>query len=352
MSCRFRCPGPGVFQCALTGLVFVVAQEAELLYRTVQWDESLLQSAGKTAAGLLFSIKCPENAVCQLHLPHCETKAALLPDGLLSVVHITDDGMSILDPQEITDTHVVVKVPHLSAFGLVWDIIKRLWTTPVCGQVLLFLRPPNTETDTKILNVLLLPNNIPLDEVSKQQQPYKNIKTASKCKLIKAESYTLLCPQAKEIQPTEEDFDLDFGPNYHPTFEIFLPTDKQEVTLTLQDQRNMEVWKRKVVVTDPALREENPARPQSGSPRSRLASVRSQFVDSVSEPVLNQLLDRLLQRDIINQEEMDSARSRTRADRARAVIDMVRNKGTEASSALIEDFRMLDPHCSRNLNLS
>ncbi|XP_038550815.1 uncharacterized protein LOC119884485 isoform X2 [Micropterus salmoides] len=188
--------------------------------------------------------------------------------------------------------------------------------------------------------------------VSKQQQPYKNIKTASKCKLIKAESYTLLCPQAKEIQPTEEDFDLDFGPNYHPTFEIFLPTDKQEVTLTLQDQRNMEVWKRKVVVTDPALREENPARPQSGSPRSRLASVRSQFVDSVSEPVLNQLLDRLLQRDIINQEEMDSARSRTRADRARAVIDMVRNKGTEASSALIEDFRMLDPHCSRNLNLS
>lgn len=52
-----------------------MAQEAELLYRTVQWDESLLQSAGKMAAGLLFNIKSSEDAaVCQLHLPHCETK--------------------------------------------------------------------------------------------------------------------------------------------------------------------------------------------------------------------------------------------------------------------------------------
>ncbi|KAL7373600.1 hypothetical protein ABVT39_010267 [Epinephelus coioides] len=72
-SYRFRCPGPGVFQCALTGLVFVMAQEAELLYNTVQWDEIVLQSAGKMAAGPLFEIKCSEEAaVCQLHLPHCE----------------------------------------------------------------------------------------------------------------------------------------------------------------------------------------------------------------------------------------------------------------------------------------
>ena len=62
-----------MFQCALTGLVFVVTREAELLYRTVQWDERLLESAGKTAAGLLFDIKCSEEAaVCQIHFPHFE----------------------------------------------------------------------------------------------------------------------------------------------------------------------------------------------------------------------------------------------------------------------------------------
>ena len=75
LSYSFRCPGPGVFQCALTGLVFVMAQEAELLYRTVQWDESFLQSAGKMAAGPLFNIKCSEDAALrQLHLQHCDTK--------------------------------------------------------------------------------------------------------------------------------------------------------------------------------------------------------------------------------------------------------------------------------------
>lgn len=73
VSYRFRCPGPGAFQCAFTDMVFVISRKAVLRYRTVQWDESLLQSAGKTAAGPLFNIKCPEEAaVCQLHLPHCE----------------------------------------------------------------------------------------------------------------------------------------------------------------------------------------------------------------------------------------------------------------------------------------
>lgn len=70
---RFKCQSSGVFQCTLTGLVFVMTREAELLYRTVQWDENLLQPAKKTPAGPLFSIKCSEDAVCQLHLPHCET---------------------------------------------------------------------------------------------------------------------------------------------------------------------------------------------------------------------------------------------------------------------------------------
>ncbi|KAF1373373.1 hypothetical protein PFLUV_G00259890 [Perca fluviatilis] len=165
-SYRFRCPGPGGFQCALTELVFVTTQEAELLYNTVQWDESFLQSAGRMAAGPLYDIKCSEEAaVCQLHFPHCEIIDAPLPDGLLSVVHITDDGMSILEPLEITDTHVVVNVPHLSMLGLIWDVVKRLWTKPVSGQVLLFLRPPNPATQRQNLNMLLLPRNIPLNEV-------------------------------------------------------------------------------------------------------------------------------------------------------------------------------------------
>ncbi|XP_030613041.1 NACHT, LRR and PYD domains-containing protein 12-like [Archocentrus centrarchus] len=193
----YRCPTPGVFQCTFTRLVFVMAQEAELLYRTVQWDESLLQPAAKTAAGPLFDITCSEDAVRQLHLPHCETKQALCVDGLLSAAHISDEGMSILEPLEITDTHVVVKVPHLSAFGLIWDVFKRFlnMARPINGQVLLFFRPSK-------INVFLLQENIPVQEVKVQQTPAEYIESSSDCLLNINHSYSVHCePAAKTIQP-------------------------------------------------------------------------------------------------------------------------------------------------------
>lgn len=78
--------------------------------------------------------------------------------------------MHLLNPLEITDTHVVVKVSHFSAVGLVKDFLKWLLcnnnnTRPVSGQVLLYLGLPNPKTQTQKLNVLLLPRNIHLDEV-------------------------------------------------------------------------------------------------------------------------------------------------------------------------------------------
>lgn len=66
-----------------------------------------------------------------------------------------------------------------------------------------------------------------------------------------------------------------------------------------------------------------------------------------------QLLDRLLEQGVMNVEEMESTIAlRTTADMARAVIDTVQRKGTEASSILIQDLRILDPYFSEHLNLS
>ncbi|XP_073344217.1 LOW QUALITY PROTEIN: NACHT, LRR and PYD domains-containing protein 1-like [Pagrus major] len=365
-SYRFRCPGPGVFQCALTGLVFVVSQEAELLYRTVQWDESLLQSAGKMAAGLLFDIKCSEDAaVCQLHLPHCETKDALLFDGLLSVVHITDDGMSVLEQLEITDTHVVVKVPHLSAFGLVWDFIKRFLniSVPIGGQVLLFLRPPHI--GHPVLDVFLLQDNIPLNEVATQQDDAVNIKISSDCDLSYGQSYSVHCePEGFTIQPEWAPFRFKHGPNFFPTFELFLTTNPKKVTLTVRDQEKKEVWKRDVPLT--GLRWETPQRkpvdrvPAVGQGPGRVPTeeeldlIRPEFVKRVSEPVLNRLLDKLLCRRIISDEAMQNFRRQDRvpADRARDVFDAVRGKGHEAISVLIAALCEEDHLLYRQLNLS
>ncbi|XP_063350766.1 NLR family CARD domain-containing protein 3-like [Pelmatolapia mariae] len=133
-----------------------VMEEAELLYRIVQWDEDLLQPANKKAASPLFNIESSKDAVRQLHLPHCEPQE----------VHISAGKIKVLKPRKITDTHVIVEVTHLSSFGLVWNI-KRFWNKekPVSGQVLLFLEPINFRTQRQNLNVLLLTSNIPVEEV-------------------------------------------------------------------------------------------------------------------------------------------------------------------------------------------
>ncbi|XP_022620490.1 caspase recruitment domain-containing protein 8-like isoform X2 [Seriola dumerili] len=362
VSYRFRCPGPGGFQCTSTGLVFVVDQEAELLYRTVQWDESLLQSAGKTAAGPLISIQCPEDAVRQLHLPHCETKAALLSEGLLSVVHITDDGMSVIDPLEITDTHVIVKVPHLSSFGLVWalEFLLRILNNkkPISCQVLLF-RPPNQITRKQSLNVHLLPSNVLLDEVKAKQEDCVLIRKPSKCTLIKNQTYTVHCPKAHKVQPQKDDFDLDFGPNYPPTFEIILPANIEETTVAVRDQAETAVWECEVHLPvhlpgpGPAGTPSVSAGTPSVSAEEKLKSVRTQFIDRVSGPVLRELLDKLLDREVLTGGEMESvAATPSRKEKAREVIDMVRRKGPAASSALIDVLCEVDPYLSSQLDLT
>ncbi|KAK9528068.1 hypothetical protein VZT92_014566 [Zoarces viviparus] len=357
-SYRFRCPGPGVFQCSLTGLVFVMAQEAELLYRTVQWDEGLLQSAGKKAAGPLFDIKSSEDAaVCQLHLPHCETKDALVFDGLLSVVHITDDGMTILEPLEITDTHVVVNVPNLSVFGLVWDIVRRFLNIrlPIKSHVLLFLRPP--DVDDQILDVLLLQDNIPVDEVARRQQPAKYIKSSSECELDVGKKYHVHCePDGFHIQPECKLFDSRYGPNFHPTFEVFLTPNTKKVTLSVLDEERNAVWERLVSLGPRAeIQQTNPGRvpAQDRVPADqKLFSVRTQFVNRVSDSVLNQLLDKLLEHRVITDAEMQSTRTKHGADKARDMIDTVRRKGSEACSVLIAALREVDEWLYTALNFS
>ncbi|XP_050925418.1 uncharacterized protein LOC108894854 isoform X6 [Lates calcarifer] len=442
VSYRFRCPGPGGFECSSTGLVFVVDKEAELFYRTVQWDESLLQSAGKTPAGPPFSIQCPEAAVCELHLPHCETKDALQVKGLLSVVHISDDGLSILEPQEITDTHVVVKVPHLSVFGLVRDKVKQLLRKSINCNVLLFLR--HLAKEHRALDVFLLPTNIPLSEVKAQHDDAKYIRTSSNCLLSTGQSYSVRCePEDLEVQPERERFLSNYGPNYFPTFEVFLTSNPERVTVMIQDQKKRQIWKRIIYLpvtktdlisilndltddefenfkghlrcealdnfspikmdlllktarqhavdlmvqkyglvgavgvmgeglksinrnnlvkqlqavssgaegSDPGLGP-CPSGSQSVSAEEKLKSVRTQFVSRVSEPVLQKLLDKLLECGVITDDEMDLSGTAKRAAKARVVIDTVRRKGSEASSALISALCEEDQWLSTELNLT
>ncbi|KAJ8367265.1 hypothetical protein AAFF_G00323590 [Aldrovandia affinis] len=77
---------------------------------------------------------------------------------------------------------------------------------------------------------------------------------------------------------------------------------------------------------------------------TQLATVRAQFVKSVSDPVIKQLLDDLLEDKVLNDGEQETViqENRMRADQARSLIDMVRKKGPEASEKLISRLKERD----------
>ncbi|CAB1344201.1 unnamed protein product, partial [Coregonus sp. 'balchen'] len=155
------CPSAGLFQCSITGLVFRMEGEGEVLYRTVPWNRRLLAQRGKRPAGPLFNIDCPQKSVCQLHLPHSQIHSGGGCD-FLSVAHVTDDIIEFLPPHEITETHIIINITGFCDYGLTKDEAPVF---PIQGLVLLFYQPFVPE-ERSILNMLLLPSNVVRKEVS------------------------------------------------------------------------------------------------------------------------------------------------------------------------------------------
>ncbi|VCX31465.1 unnamed protein product, partial [Gulo gulo] len=81
---------------------------------------------------------------------------------------------------------------------------------------------------------------------------------------------------------------------------------------------------------------------------------RRQFVSSVSPGTLNGLLDELLDKKVLNQEEMERVRyeNATAMDKARALIDSVTRKGPQACQILIAFICTEDSFLAEKLGLS
>lgn len=98
----------------------------------------------------------------------------------LCVVHITGDGLEIIKPKEITESHVVINVSGLSRFGLVYFFLRSIFRSVfapfliftdifhtynpgrnIRAMVLLFFQTNPEPT----LQVLLLPRNTDIMKV-------------------------------------------------------------------------------------------------------------------------------------------------------------------------------------------
>uniref|UniRef100_A0A8C4H9C5 CARD domain-containing protein n=1 Tax=Dicentrarchus labrax TaxID=13489 RepID=A0A8C4H9C5_DICLA len=87
------------------------------------------------------------------------------------------------------------------------------------------------------------------------------------------------------------------------------------------------------------------------SAEEKLRIARSPFIDRVSYPVLDVMLNQLLSHRVINDAEFKATIVKNRADKARDLIDMVRKKGEEASLIMITVFSSNDPFLCNEIGL-
>lgn len=351
---RFRCSGPGLHQCRETGLVFDMKAEGDVFYRTVPWNRRLLSQHHKKPAGPLFDLTCQQQSVARLHLPHCEVRSTGGGDHL-SVAHIDDDDLELIRPERITETHVVVNVTGFSGFGNVKD--EDSPPDQVRALVLLFFKLPAEPDADYLMNVLLLPRNVAVRDVLRFRKKLDGDETFLEvpphCKLQPQQVYSLSTGSGDDsvlVQPTEAEFDQESYDNYLPTFQVVYKALMKHMTLFLRDSSSTSVWERRVCLSSSGTNRSCGSTRQSHRPDERLAETRVSFIDGVSGPVLQGLLDKLLERKVLSDSEREAAEAeRNRRDKARFVIDTVRRKGDAASSEMIRYLCELDPFLSEHL---
>ncbi|XP_074550116.1 caspase recruitment domain-containing protein 8-like [Halichoeres trimaculatus] len=354
---RFQCSSPGLYQCSVTGLVFHMEGEGDVVYRTVPWNRKLLSQHHKQPAGPLFDIKCEQQSVCQLHLPHCEIRSTGGAD-FLSVAHFDEEGMELIVPHKITETHVIINITGFSAFGNVKD--EDSPPAPVRALVLVFYKPPADPDPSSLLNVMLLPRNVAFRDVLRYRKKLDvneiYVETSPHCKLQPQQDYTLsTCPEDDSVlvEPTTAEFDSDNYDNYFPSFQVALEKTMTHLKLFLRDSNNSNsVWERRVCLSSSEVQRSCGQSALNLPPDQRLFEIRSSFIMGVSGPVLKSLMDKLLQKTVMTDSEVESVDvKRNRGDKARCVIDTVRGKGEAASSEMIEALCDLDPFFSEHLGL-
>ncbi|XP_030330652.1 caspase-1-like isoform X1 [Strigops habroptila] len=85
-----------------------------------------------------------------------------------------------------------------------------------------------------------------------------------------------------------------------------------------------------------------------------LLNVRLDFVERASKPLISGLLDELMARGVLNQEEVEEVQDKytVRTDKARCLIDCVRLKGPRASQIFIDSLRKRDGTLAEQLGLA
>ncbi|KAK6478100.1 caspase recruitment domain-containing protein 8-like [Huso huso] len=313
-----------------------MAAPAEVVYGTEQWEKCPLVPSSLLPAGPLYDINSPSGALEHLSFPHSECSPV---QNHLMVAHYKNGNVELIKPTEVTESHVKIKVNETSPFGLVRRLLKNWLDYKSKAQVLLFLRQLS---EKKKLNIFLLSSNVVLHEVQEKQKSCTFIETSSHCDLWENEPYSVSCDlENAHVQPDTYDFVRDYGPNFPPTFEIFLNNDVKELTVKVinSTRRGKRIYINRTFIFSGFS--------SSGQapPDERLKAVWTRLIEGLNASVIQSLLDDMLDMNVLNDGEVESVKEGQTCtkDKASCLIDMVRKKGTSASEKLLSKLAERDP---------
>ncbi|XP_062873650.1 NACHT, LRR and PYD domains-containing protein 1a-like [Trichomycterus rosablanca] len=311
---RFCCRHAGLFQCEITNLVFEMEGKGEVLYKMVSWDNSFLEGLCQMQpAGPLYSIDCFEGSISRLHLPHCQILGTGQNQTGLAVAHVTGSNLEIIQPREVTNTHVVIDVQDLSLFGVIINLIFS--ASPITAQILLFCEEmPDIEINK--LNMHLLPGNVPVEEVQKRHQGIRYITASSKCHLTPGKKYRPSC-EPHEFQPEVEIF--------HPTFEVLIKDKVKNIRLGLLEEDGLMVWRpRWVFLTGYSSKEATTTVNTAGA--EFVEKHRENLIQKVTSVM--EILDRLLSKNMISEETYEEIKANKTSQHQMRKLYTFLNSGT------------------------
>ncbi|KAF1378112.1 hypothetical protein PFLUV_G00186720 [Perca fluviatilis] len=369
----FQCDA-GHFECSVSALRWVCEEKLSFRYQFCSWEEHRVRLSATTymPAGPLLNITVTAGKMEEVHLPHwiCVDHNSKMSDNF-AVLHIDTCGDVWRKVSEVTRCHVKLLQPTFSPISVV---IRRIFGFPVkvFYNVLIYMKKHQAALTLHVY--LVPPDEFLKQEVEKMENScgsVRIIKPGPDRPMQLGDHYSLTTDKMDaKIQPSIREL-RDDSTNL---FEVFIRNADSDVPLRLESEQTTiwtcTIYKENYLSTNPtpgpsgAIQQRNvpaddsvPTEDRDPSEDSvpaekKLFSVRTEFIGRVSDDVLNQLLDKLLEHRIINDGEMQSIRTTARADKAREVIDTVRRKGTEPSSLLIAVLRELDLCLSKVLKLS
>ncbi|XP_029603931.1 NACHT, LRR and PYD domains-containing protein 3-like [Salmo trutta] len=351
---RHRTP-KGSYECTVSGLRWLCERDVILKYHFRNWEpySQRLKDMQYTQGGPLLDITMELGELEEVHLPHCVclgTNPSLRNE--MKILHVEEHGVSLEEVHEVTRFHAKILHPKFSVISLILRLLS--WNVDVHCELMLYLTVMK-EINKLIPHLYLFPSN-PGQILSVEQQESKfqgskrfpNTRPEQSFKLNS--SFRLNIPCSTSITPPRIHLiNRDTTPSF---FKVVMEITGIEMELIGDDERT--VWKETLQKyeyisdthsTSAVLGAGGPAESSlTGSAEQQLLSVRTEFVKRVSRPVLNELLDGLLQHTVINQEEMESVKViAERAEKARDIIDMVLRKGNESCSRMINLLGELDP---------